>query len=191
MAQHVFPEDRNRGGVGTDIDQRATRALLDLGQYGIGQCQRSQIHVGHLDIGCLEAFVQVLEEGLTLQDIQEITLQAIGTDAHRIHLQIGVHTILLLGHVENLLVGIVQTPVAIHQFDHHLLGDNGIGRQVLDNGILDAADRLATHANKDLRDARMQLCLHLLDNRREALSRLVNVVNNTLADERRRVFANQ
>ena len=188
MAEHVFPEDTDGGGVGADVDECAAGALLSFGEHGIGQSQRSKIHLGHLDVGQFEAAVQVLEEGLAHEDVEEVALQACGTNAHGIHLHVRVHTVFLLGDVEDLLVRIVEVPIGIHQFDNHLLCDDGVGRKVAPDGVAHRAQGLSANADKDLNDACLQLRLQLLDDVLQALSRLVDVENDTLADEGGRVF---
>ena len=183
MTEHILPEYRYCCRVGTDINQCTSRTLLSLCQHHICQCQRSQIHICDLNIGCLKTFVQVLEERCTFKDIQEITFEVIGTDTHRIHLQLRINTILLLGNIQNLLVRIIKSPVCIHQFNNHLLCDNTITREIFHNSVLDTANRLATDTHEYLSDTCLQLCFQFLDDRCQTLSSLVNVVNNTLADE--------
>jgi hypothetical protein len=48
------------------------------------------------------------------------TLRVIDTDANRVYLQVSIHTILLVYHFQNLLVGILHATILIHQACHHI-----------------------------------------------------------------------
>ncbi len=74
MAQNVLRVDADRSGIGTQVDQGTARTALGLGQHAVSQCQRSQIHLGHIDACRLETLVEVLVERLALQDVQEVAL---------------------------------------------------------------------------------------------------------------------
>ena len=86
MAQDVLRIDGDGGGVGTDIDEGTAWAALSLSEYAVGQRQRSEVHLGHIDACRLETLVEVLIECLPLEDIQEVTFQMGGLDAHRVEL---------------------------------------------------------------------------------------------------------
>ena len=86
MTQNVFRVDADGRRVGTHVYQCTSGAPLSLGQHAVGQCQGSQEHLGNIDAGSLEAFIQVLVERLTLQDIKEDTLEMAALYAYRVEL---------------------------------------------------------------------------------------------------------
>ena len=188
MTQDILRIDGYGSGVGTDIYQCTSRTLLCLREYAVSQCQRSEIHLCHTDASRLETHVQVLIEGLTLQNVQEVALQVVRLYAHRIELELGTHLILLYSRIENLLILIGHVTIGIHQFDDHVLSDDSLAGQILGNHILDTPYRLSANTYIDLSDFRFELSLQFLDDAGQALSGLVDIVDHTLSDERGRIL---
>ena len=159
MAQDILAIDGDGRGIGSEVDQGTARTLLSLREYAVGQCQRCQVHLRHADACHLETSVEVAVEGLPFEDVQEITLQTGGLDAHRVDLVLGVDLVFLDGCIEDLLILIFHVAVGVHEFDHHVLGDDGLCRQVLTDHIPDTANRLSAYTDIHLGDFRLQLVL--------------------------------
>ena len=188
MAKNVFGIDRYGCRISPKIDQCTARALLCFCQYAVGQSQRSKVHLCHIDAGGLEALVQFLVESLALQNIEEVAFQTCSLDANGVDLKLRTHLVFLYGSIENLLIRIGHVTVGIHQFNHHILCDNGLVGEILANDIPDAADGLSANADIHLRDFSLELYFQLLDNAGEALCGLVNVIDHTLADKSGRLL---
>ena len=189
VAQDVLGIDRDGSSVGTDVDQCAARTLFSLGEHAVGQRQGSEVELGHADACILEALVQLLEESLALEYVQVVTLQLCTLYAHGVELQLRVDAVFLDGSVEYFLVGVNLAAVGVLQFvDHGSCNGASLG-QVLDDDVAHAADGLSTHTYIYLGNLRLELCLQFPHDVREALRSLVDVVNHSLADDRRgRVF---
>ena len=141
-------------------------------------------------MGNVETLVQVAVEKLPPENIQEVALEAGALNAHRIKLILRVDLVFLRGSIEYFLVLISHVAVGVHELVDHLLLDNRIGGQVFDNDIFHAEDGLSAHSNVYMRDFCLQGTGKFLYNIRQALSGLVDIVHNALADERRRILLN-
>ena len=188
MAQNVLEIDADRGRVGTQVHQRTARAALGLGEHAVGKGQRGEVHLDDIDIGRLEALVQVLVERLALQDVQEVAFNVAALHTDGVELQLRIDLVLLHGGIENLLVGVSHAAVVVHQLDDHALCDLRLVGQVFGDHVAHGTDRLAAHTDIHLCDLGLQLLLKLVDDVAQTLGGLVDVIDHTLADERRRVF---
>ena len=188
MAQDVLGIDGYRRRISTEIDQCTARALLCFCQHAVGQSQRGQVHLSDIDIGRLEALVQVLIECLAFQNIEEVAFQTCRLDAYGVDLELRAHLVFLYGSVENLLIWVGHVTVGVHQFDDHILCDNALVGEILANDVPDAADGLSANADIHLSDFSLELCFQLLDDAGEALCGLVDVIDHTLTDKSGRLL---
>lgn len=120
-------------------------------------------------------------ERLAPQDVEEIAFQVITLYTNRIQLVLCIHPIFLYGRVQYLLLWIGHGPVDVHDFIDHVLRYYRSVREVLDNDILDATDGLAAYTYIYLSDLMLENGLEPLDDIGQALSRLVQVVDDSLA----------
>ena len=103
---------------------------------------------------------------------------------NRVELVLGINLIFLNSSIENLLIGVIDVTVGVHELNNHVLRNNGLGRKILGDDVVNRADRLTCNTHINLCDGRLELLLQTIDNVGQTLSSLVDVVNNTLADER-------
>ena len=188
VAQHVFEIDRDGGGVGTQVDEHASRALLGIGEHAVGQRQRCQIHVGDGYAGQVEALVEIAVEQLSPEDVQEVALQSGALNAHGVHLVLVVYLVFLRGSIQDFLVLVAHVAVAVHQFVHHFLRDDGVFGKVLHNVVPYTANRLSADTHIDIGYLRLERVGEFLHNVGNALCGFVDVVNHTFADEAARFF---
>ena len=76
VAQNLLVEHGHCCGVGSQVDQYASAALLGLGEHAVGQSQGRQVHLCDGDACVVEAFVDVAVESLAPKDIDEVALDA-------------------------------------------------------------------------------------------------------------------
>ena len=188
MAQHVLMEDGDRSGVGTKVDEQTASTTLSLGKDTLGECQRSEEELCDGDACLVEAYINVVVERLTTDDIEEVTLQARCLYTYGIELVLVVYLIFLGDSIENLLFGVVHIAIVIHELIDHVVGDDGIGRQIPVDNIADAADGLTADAHIDMSYLTLELVFELRDDVGKTLGCLVNVVDNALTDALGGVF---
>ena len=68
-------------GIGSEVHQYAASLFL-WSQYGICQCERSQIHFGDVYACYVEASVEVLVVTLALEDVEVVALQTRAENAY-------------------------------------------------------------------------------------------------------------
>ena len=156
MTQHILEIDRNSSGIGTEVNKHAAGALLGIGKYRVGECQRSEIHLSNGDIGQVKALVEIAVEHLAPENVQEVSFQAAALDAHGIHLILVVHLVFLCGGIKNLLVLVTHIAVTVHQFVDHFLCNDGVFGEIFHNIVFHTANALSSHTDIDVYDFRLQ-----------------------------------
>ena len=107
-----------------------------------------------------------------------------GLNANRVELILAVYLIFLYSGIEDFLIWILHITVGIHEFDNHILCDNGFCWQILCYYIPYTTNRLSAYTYIHLSDLSLKLVFQLLDDAGEALSGFVDIVNDTFADKR-------
>ena len=190
VAQHVLVVDRDGGGVGSEVYEHASSALLGLAEHAVGQCQRSQIHLADGYASLVEAVVEVVVESLSPEDVEEIAFETAGLDAYGVELILVVDLVFLCCGIEDFLLRIRHIAVGIHEFVDHLGRDNGLVAQFLDNHIAHAAYGLASHSHVDVCYLALQLVFQLGYYIGKTLACLIDVIHDSLTDALRSIFLN-
>ena len=140
-------ENHDGGGVGTEVNKHTTTALLDRSEDCIGKGKGGKIYLGYLDVGYLEAGVELLIVALALQDVEEIALKALALHSYRLCLHEVVCLIFLHLYVENFLLWVFHGAVLVHHIDDELLSNRYVASYFLGNDIEVGVDRLTSHTD--------------------------------------------
>ena len=188
VAQDVLVVYRHGGGLGAQVYEHTSAALLRLGEHAVGEHQRCEIHLDDVDAGALEALVAGVVELLAPQYVKEIAFQVLALYACGVKLELVVNLVFLSDGIDNLLFGIIHAAVGVHEFVYHVLAHDGSLFQVFDNHILYAAYRLSSSAYIHACYLGLERVFKFVDDVGQTLYRAVVVIDYSLADACRRVF---
>ena len=140
MTKYVLAEDEHRGCLRSHIHEHTSRTLLCISEHAVGEGNRCEIHLCYLHSGTVKAVVQTVIIFLSLQDIEEITLQVRTFYTHRLQLILVVHLIFMRYKIYNLKVFVLHGAVGVHEFVDHFGGNESRFCEVSDHDITHRVD---------------------------------------------------